>query len=450
MNTNRRRFLKAAVGLAGATAVAGCGDGDGNATASASPTTAAPSLSISEFAFAADDPAGYGDYEPQPNATYRADEVIWIYLAVDGITGETAGDGEVDIDLDETLTVEGPDGSTVLEEEFRFDREVSERSLESFFIVNDVTLPSSASSGTYTVTVELTDRVAGTSTTTSGEFTIEKAIGSASGRFTVANLALAAAEPTGYNEYEPQPDTTYPKGKDAWVYFNVPGISYELEGDEKVVDLDERLLVEGPDGRTVLDQTLTFDNRFDRDTDLSTYFVTNFFRTSSFEVGQHTLTIELTDQVSGETATASGSFTIDEAVQRAAGTFRVANVTFCASQPQGYREYAVQPDATYTPGDTVWVYFELPGIGYRWNRNVREIALEGSITVTSPGGSGLYENPFTIERAFERGADLSTYHLYDQVPTESDTLSGTATVDIEVTDRLAGETVSTTATFTIE
>lgn len=177
---DRRDFFRVGLSTLGAIAIAGCtgsgaGDGSDNGDgpdATATPT-ATPSLSIAEFAFAADEPAGYGQYEEQPDATYSADEVIWIYLAVDGVTGEESGDGEVRIDLHESLSVLAPDGSTALEQQFTFDREFPEDALDQFYVVNDVTLPASAPSGTYTVEVEFVDRLSDASTTASAEFVIE-------------------------------------------------------------------------------------------------------------------------------------------------------------------------------------------------------------------------------------------------------------------------------------
>lgn len=168
-DTSRRRVLRGAAGLAAGVLVAGCSGGGSDVTA-----TGEPSLTVAEFVFCDEQPGGYDDYTPREDATYRLDETVWVYLDVLNLDAESAGEDAVTIDLTEHLEVVGPDGDTVLENEIDFDNEFpADADLQTFFLVNDITLPGDAPSGDYEVRVGLTDHVADDSTETSGTFTVE-------------------------------------------------------------------------------------------------------------------------------------------------------------------------------------------------------------------------------------------------------------------------------------
>lgn len=450
---NRRSFLQTSAAVVSSFSVAGCsgGNGEGERSPTPSPTsTPPPSLEVAELGFAAEEPTEHGTYAEQPDATYGFDEVVWLYFDVNGVTGESGGSGEVTIDLQEDLTVEGPEGSTVFDKQFSFDREFPESRLDSFFIVNDLTMPRSGVSGTYTVDAEFTDRVSGQSTTISGEFSVERPVGSAPGSFNVGDFAFCAAEPTGYDEFVPQPDAAYPQGKMMWIYITVPGVSYTLQDDKKVLDLEATISVKGSGGTTVAEKTYTEDSEFPGDADLSTYFIQFWHKTTNFDVGNHTVEITLTDNVAGETASATQSFTIADPIQQAEGPFEIPDIVYCATEPRGYRDYTEQPDATYTPGDDVWFYFEIPGISYRWEDDVKVLHLTGMETITGPDGGTVYEQPIDNREEAEPGTDLSTYFLYDAVTTSTGVDAGSYSLELSITDELAGQTVTRTESFSIE
>lgn len=170
MRQRRRQFLRA-VGTAATAAIAGCSGGDGGDAASPTPE---PSLSVAEFAFCDSQPAGYEDYTVREDATYAVDETVWVYLDVLNLGSESAGDDRVTVDLTEILEVSGPSGETVLDDTIEFDNEfAADADLQTFFIVNDITLPSDAPTGEYEVSVTLEDRLTGESTSTTQTFTAE-------------------------------------------------------------------------------------------------------------------------------------------------------------------------------------------------------------------------------------------------------------------------------------
>lgn len=171
IDQTRRNFLRIA-GVMTTVAVAGCigsGDVDGDAT-----PTPEPTLSIAEFVFCDGEPSGYDDYTVREDATYAVDETVWVYLDVLNLGSESVGEDRVTVDLAEILEVSGPSGETVLEDTIEFDNEFpADADLQTFFLVNDITLPTDASAGDYQVAVTLEDRITGESTTRTKPFTAE-------------------------------------------------------------------------------------------------------------------------------------------------------------------------------------------------------------------------------------------------------------------------------------
>lgn len=129
----------------------------------------------------------------------------------------------------------------------------------------------------------------------------------------------------------------------------------------------------------------------------------------------------------------------------------VDHFTFCAERPTGYRQYREQPEATYEPTDTVWVYFEPSTVG-------TEPAGEGQVrfeftiewTIYRPDGTEMDTLSRTAARTVPETADRSELFLWlDFTPSvEFDT--GTYRVEIAVTDEVADNTASETAEFTVE
>lgn len=170
-STTRRDALIAGAGVA-STVLAGCSDDGG----SSSPADRGP-IGVAELAFTAERPAGFDDYDPQPGATYAADERIWLYVELSGLAGEPVEDetdsSMVEIELVQTVTVEAPDGSVLVDATDRFEPTLAARQLDSFFVGTDVVLDGSVSTGEYTVTLAYADRVSDSETTETATFRIE-------------------------------------------------------------------------------------------------------------------------------------------------------------------------------------------------------------------------------------------------------------------------------------
>lgn len=153
MNRTRRSLLPA---VAGVVVLPGCvdlgDDEDGE-------------FRIEELAFASEEPTGYDDYDPQPDATYERGETAWFYV---GVRDGTPEDGVVTFET--VFEVRPPEGDPVTGEG-EVDVDVSgEVSHERMFVTNGYYTTPGFPEGTYEVAVELTDVHSGTTDQVSGEF----------------------------------------------------------------------------------------------------------------------------------------------------------------------------------------------------------------------------------------------------------------------------------------
>lgn len=172
----RRQVLCSGGTLGILAALAGCSGGSGDSPAGETSEKASSEsvLSVAKFVFCDEQPAGYDQYSRRQGKTYRVDETIWVYLDVLNVGSESVGEDQVAINLDESITVTGPSGEPVIEDRIKFDNQfAADIDLQTFFIVNDLHLPSGASAGDYQVEVTLDDGITGESTTVSKTFTAE-------------------------------------------------------------------------------------------------------------------------------------------------------------------------------------------------------------------------------------------------------------------------------------
>lgn len=180
MNLRRRRFVGLVSALA-AGPLAGCPDqggepGDGETTEPETTESAddGEPLSMARVDLAAGEPQGYREYDPVEDATFGADEVVWLYLEPDGVATEPADSGEKRFSLAATYSVADPTGSEVDSEAQTFERAVpASRDLDDLFLYFFFTPESPTASGEYQWTVDLRDEIDGERARATAQFTIE-------------------------------------------------------------------------------------------------------------------------------------------------------------------------------------------------------------------------------------------------------------------------------------
>ncbi len=134
------------------------------------------------------------------------------------------------------------------------------------------------------------------------------------------------------------------------------------------------------------------------------------------------------------------------------GDLSVTNLVFCSEQPTDYREYKEQPDATYNPGDMVWIYMNINNNHYNPNNDgTNEIWITENLTLLNSQGEILIPSQEFLNEHQNYPEDLNPEHLwiYNNIPTSTDIDPGYYTVQIVVTDKLAGATATASSTFRI-
>ncbi len=130
---------------------------------------------------------------------------------------------------------------------------------------------------------------------------------------------------------------------------------------------------------------------------------------------------------------------------------RISNIVFCSEEPTDYMEYKEQADATYQPGDTVYVYFNLQDQKYNENSDgTNEMWFTQYLTLTGPNGDILISQEVVNEhKNFPEEQDPDMVWLMNEIPTTTDVDTGKYTVKIDITDKLADKTASASSSFWI-
>ena len=154
---------------------------------------------------------------------------------------------------------------------------------------------------------------------------------------------------------------------------------------------------------------------------------------------------------SGGSNTADGGTTTSPPVGQSPDSLAVENLHVCAEKPTGYRQYTEQPDATYEPSETVWVYFEPSTVGTEsaGEGEVR-FAFEIEWTIHGPDGEAIDTLIRTAERTVPASADLSELYLWMDFAPTAGFDPGTHRTDLTVTDAVAGNTAKASVEFDVE
>lgn len=300
----RRQFLQTGVGVAACSAVAGCLDGDDEEV-----TEEDVPLGIDHVRLVEEEPSGYREYTERAGGVYEGEELVWIYYEPVGLATEEAGSGTVEFDITVELTVTGPDGETNEFEE-AFDREVAEGAADEQFLFWSFQPSSPVTAGQYTADLQLTDNLAGETVTEETEFTIEG--DEPDEELGIDHVRLVDGQPAGYRQYTEQSQGIYGTADVVWIYYEPENLTAEdVDGGGVEIDITIELTVTDPDG-----ETETFDDVIRQTVDeeeLDELFLTwNFRPEEPVSTGEYTAVFSLTDEHTGQEASAETEFGIEE------------------------------------------------------------------------------------------------------------------------------------------
>ncbi len=136
------------------------------------PATAGPT--VTNITFCSSKPEGYGNYQEQPGARYRAGQIAWIYLDVGNLESRTREDGQVENSLRQSIKLRDPWGRLLMENVVVDERRAigQRKDPARLFLQNQILIPSGAPAGEYSVELLVEDRFSGAEAHAGGHFTV--------------------------------------------------------------------------------------------------------------------------------------------------------------------------------------------------------------------------------------------------------------------------------------
>ncbi|MEW6279522.1 MAG: hypothetical protein AB1758_12915 [Candidatus Eremiobacterota bacterium] len=291
-------------------------------------STSTGGLSVNDFKFSAEGPDG----ESRSDAKFKAGETVYTIFEV---TGFKQGDDKK-VTLEEDLKVTGPDGKAIIEQDgISLLDQSYDQAVDTVSAHNKLTLPESAPSGEYKVTMKLKDKVGGGTTTHNSKFTWEGTGGPAStgspdageespsgeetpegeatpdtsgsggGELRVENFAFAESENGG-----PRDNKTFAADEKVYMLFDIKGFQ---QGDDNVVWVQQDLKVTNADGEVVLERENIVDLNQEAPPGADNVSANNEIDVAGLELGPGTYQVEISvrDKTGDQTATFADEFTIE-------------------------------------------------------------------------------------------------------------------------------------------
>ncbi|MGQ9816841.1 MAG: hypothetical protein ACUVQ3_02670 [bacterium] len=136
-------------------------------------------------------------------------------------------------------------------------------------------------------------------------------------------------------------------------------------------------------------------------------------------------------------------------VRSTTGDFKITNLVFCVEAPEDYMKYKEQPNATYKPGDVVWIYMNLNNVKYKQNPDSSyEIFIPEHLLVKGPNGAILLDTDLlTKPLNLSKERDMNQLYLTNNINTAAELGDGKYTVNITVTDKFSNKTASINTEF---
>lgn len=131
------------------------------------------------------------------------------------------------------------------------------------------------------------------------------------------------------------------------------------------------------------------------------------------------------------------------------GKLGFSNIVFCSERPKGYMDYEEQPNATFEPGDVVWIYFNLDGVKYNLNQdNSKEVWVKLHLTLKSPEGAVLLdEDLYNEHKNFEEEYNVEELFLRVNINTTEELAEGKYIVEATLIDELADKEATASSSF---
>ncbi len=135
-----------------------------------------------------------------------------------------------------------------------------------------------------------------------------------------------------------------------------------------------------------------------------------------------------------------------------AGKLELSNIVFCSKNPKGYMAYNEQPQATYKPGKTVWIYMNLGGVSYNPNPDgTKEVWIKLHLRVKAPNGDILLDQDLYNEhKNYQEKYNIDEMFLRVNLNTVAGMTEGRYTIELDLKDNLSENIASGSSIFTLK
>lgn len=127
-------------------------------------------------------------------ATFEQSDTVWLYFEPQEFERDSAGNGEVKVDLEMGFSITGPDGEELAADTDTFARTASEDGSIDGYFTGNFQPPIPAPGGEYTATLTVTDRVADAEVEETTAFAVEAGEELAIGNVTSSRISHGATE----------------------------------------------------------------------------------------------------------------------------------------------------------------------------------------------------------------------------------------------------------------
>lgn len=250
----------------------------------------------------------------------------------------------------------------------------------------------------------------------------------------------------GTDDYDLQLDSTYVRAQVIFTYFDFYGALCKRDDGDYVIHLNiARLALLDSTGQEIAAVEDVLDVRETSPLYGSTGSLWVYFDAPLLgPLGEYTVELTIKDMLSGNTATANGSFILKD------GPLAIDHVRLC-SDIRNVREYTIQPDGIYQRGDTVHVYFEIPGVSASTVDGENEIWIKVSLLKLYDPEDRLVANLADVlsqHIAYEPLHGAPYMWLYLDIG--YDWTIGQYHAELTVEDGWTGETATETFSFSVE
>lgn len=263
----------------------------------------------------------------------------------------------------------------------------------------------------------------------------------------IRHLRLVSEQPTDYREYEEVENRRYPPDSVVWFYLEPVGVTTEDAGaGQERIELTGSLTVSDPNGEEVA----SVDREFYRDipeggTD-ELYLFFQFTPPVTPPVpGEYTAELSVSDDLAGEQATETGTFTIE----RTDDGPSIEHIRFVEDQPTGYRQYTALDEPVYGADDVIWLYCEPTGLTVETRDGEQWVEFNASMTATGPDGDDVGRTSNEFEMRIPEEEDIEELFVFFNLELRRPEL-GEHTVEVTIRDQVHRGTVTETTSFTIE